>query len=228
MPELRALFHLLLQFVQAFPLPGLFVLLTIEEAGVPLPLPGDVLLVLAGAHAQERSPWYSVLVMGTATVAVFVGSSLLYTVMRRGGRPLLQRSGLFRHLNPARLERVERFFDRHGRLAIFVGRLIPGMRIPTTVLVGLAGRPYREYAVLTALTAAIWSAGYFWLGVLLGRNGRVLAAILEEMDDVPRGLLVVGVLVALAVVGVSLWQRRRRQGRRVPGDDSPGSRRAAR
>jgi uncharacterized protein (TIGR00369 family) len=211
-------FEVLLHFVQHFPFLGLFLLLTIEEAGVPLPLPGDVLLVFAGTHAPERSPWYSLLVVGTATAAVFVGSSLLYFLMRRGGRPLLQRVGRYLHLHSRRLERVERFFRQRGHLAIFVGRLIPGMRIPTTVLVGLVGVPYREYAVIAALTAMIWSAGYFWLGVLLGHHGRLLVARIGEIDDIPKWLLVLSTLLILGGMGASLWHLRRRgqSGRRLP------------
>jgi membrane protein DedA with SNARE-associated domain len=225
MPPLHGLLHLLRHLVHAFPLPGLFLLVTIEEAGVPLPLPGDVLLVLAGTQAERQPAWYSLLVVGIATAAVFVGSSLLFLLMRRGGRPLLQRAHVSLHLNPRRLARIEGFFRQRGHLAILVGRLIPGMRIPTTVVVGLVGVPYRTYAGLAALTALLWSAGYFWLGVFLGRHGRVLAAFLERVDDLPKRLLALGILLALASVGGSVWQLHRHRHRVAP---RPAERQATR
>jgi membrane protein DedA with SNARE-associated domain len=91
---------------------------------------------------------------------VSVGSSVLYAIARRGGRPMLDQYGPVLHINAARVARVEAWFHRYGAVAIVVGRLIPGFRTPTTVLSGLLGVPYSVFAPATAVAAVLWAALY--------------------------------------------------------------------
>jgi membrane protein DedA with SNARE-associated domain len=78
-----------------------FVLILIEEAGVPVPVPGDFLMLGLGVHARQgRVPlWQALLVMELATV---LGSSILYLLALRAGRDLVYRYGRYIHLTPAR------------------------------------------------------------------------------------------------------------------------------
>ena len=91
------LLHALLSFFGGHVLLGLFGLLTIEEAGVPLPVPGDMLVMFAGVR-QRHSLGYDLGIIFVASAAVFVGSSLLYLISRRGGQPLVARLGKYLHL----------------------------------------------------------------------------------------------------------------------------------
>lgn len=214
---LHDLAQLLLHFFQTHQLPTLFALLVVEEAGVPIPIPGDTLIMLAGAQSHAKTVSESVAVLLVSTLAVFLGSSLLYAVMRRGGRPLLARYGKLFHLSPQRLERMERWFRRRGRVALVVGRLVPGLRIPTTAMAGLTAVPYPEYAITAAIAAALWSGGYFWLGLLLGREGPWLLAVAADLlDDLPKWLLVLGAFAVSAGAGTGIWHLRRRRARPLP------------
>ncbi len=133
----------LLSFYGANELLGLFLFLFIEEAGVPLWfLPGDVLVMLAGSR-PGRTPGSVAMILLAATAGVSIGSSLLYLVVRCGGPPLLDRYGHFLHLDTKRIATVEAWFHRYGPLAIMVGRLVPGLRTPTTVMAATFQVPYR-------------------------------------------------------------------------------------
>src|SRR5262249_30084949 len=156
MQILEELVRLLLHFLSAHRLAALGVLVFLEEAGIPIPIPGDTLVILAGA-THHKSAGYVAAALAISSIAVFAGSSILYGLARRGGRPLLDKYGKFIHLNERRLQRMERWFERRGRGAIVLGRLIPGLRIPTTIMAGLADVPYRVYAPTNALAAVIWS-----------------------------------------------------------------------
>ncbi|HEX6796204.1 MAG TPA: DedA family protein [Ktedonobacterales bacterium] len=199
----------LLNFYHAHQLPALFLLVLIEEAGIPIPIPGDTLVMIAGLQ-PHRTLLYDVGVIGLASLAVFIGSSILYAVMRRGGRPFLQRYGKYLHLHPDRLDRIERWFLKRGRIAIVLGRLIPGLRIPTTVIAGLSGLPYREYAQTCAIAAVIWSTVFFYLGVLLQRELHFIAAILADLIDyISAPVVYVTLLLILAIGGGGLHIHRR-------------------
>lgn len=211
---IQALAQLLLNFYHAHQLPALFVLVLIEEAGIPIPIPGDTLVMIAGLQ-QGRSLLYDASVIGIASLAVFLGSSTLFTVMRRGGRPFLQRYGKFLHLHPNRLDRIERWFVKRGSISIVIGRLIPGLRIPTTVIAGLSGMPYRQYAPTCAVAAVIWSTVFFYLGVLLQHELHFIAAILVDLIDyVSTPVVYITLLLILTIGGGSLHIHRRVRSRR--------------
>jgi membrane protein DedA with SNARE-associated domain len=202
---------LLLSFFGGHELEALFGLLTVEEAGIPLPVPGDMLVMFAGEH-HRHFPTYDLSIVAISSAAVFVGSSLLYYVARQGGRSLIERISKHMHLRFSRLERLERWFRRHGPRSIVLGRLIPGLRIPTTVMAGLSDVPYRIYAPTAAVAALIWSAMYFWLGVVIHHELRQLTALIAGIPDLLSDALALWILVALSsLAGLGgLWHLRRR------------------
>lgn len=196
--------------------PGLFLFLLIEEAGIPLLLPGDTLIIAAGAR-PDRPLASSLAILAAASGAATLGSSLLYALVRRGGRSLLARYGRYLHLNEARVHLLERWFRRHGALAIVVGRLVPGLRTPTSVMAGLFDVPYRTFAPATTLAALLWAALYFFLGALLERGWHALVGRL--LGHVGAVVAVAVAVAALAsVVAALIWRDRRR---RPPLDEPP-------
>src|SRR6202022_980104 len=105
-----------------------FVYLAVEESGVPIPVPGDFLMLALGVRAREGMIvlWQGIAAMEAGTV---LGSSLLYWLARRGGRGVIARHGPFIGVGPAPLERAERQLHNHGALAVVLGRLLPGLRV---------------------------------------------------------------------------------------------------
>ncbi len=200
----HAMFHLYVHNE----LPALFGFLFVEEAGIPLPLPGDTLLLYAGTH-HNGAIGYGLIVILIAILAVFCGSSLLYYIMRRGGRPVLDRYGKWLHISPQRLEKIEGWFRRHGSAAIIVGRLIPGMRIPTTVMAGISEVPYRTFLASTFAAAVIWSVFYYFLGLLVVRAYRHAVALVTGDLDIFSGLIVLLILLGVVATTVLLVRRQR-------------------
>jgi membrane protein DedA with SNARE-associated domain len=213
---LQTLAHWLLTFYHAHQLPALFLLVLIEEAGIPIPIPGDTLVMIAGLQ-PHTTPLYDASIIAVTSLAVFIGSSILYAVMRRGGRPFVRRYGRFLHLHPDRLDRIERWFLKRGRIAIVLGRLIPGLRIPTTVIAGLSNLSYRKYAQTSAVAAVIWSSIYFYLGVLLQREVNFVVALLADLlDDISAPMIYLFLLGILAIgAGLYIHRRVRRQRQRL-------------
>ena len=198
----------LVHFLHTYRLLGLFLLLLVEEAGVPIPLPGDVVVAAAGTQ-PHMTVYYVIRVLAASTLGVFLGSSLLYWAIRRGGRPLLLKWGRFIHLRPEQLDRMERWFIRYGAVAIIIGRLIPGLRVPTAVMAGLTNVPYRVYAPASAFAALVWSAAFFWLGGLVQPYMGVLAAFGLGLIDSAEDSLLVTILVAALLALVIAWGWRR-------------------
>jgi membrane-associated protein len=181
----------------------LFFVLLIEESGVPLPLPGDLLMMLAGVRVSQGRMHLAValVIMETATL---VGSTLLYLLARRGGRPVLFRYGKFLHLELEKLERAEDFLRRHGWLAIVAGRIIPGLRIPTTLAAGVFAVPYRVFLPALALGASIYVLFFFLVGYFAGPG------IIAAVEGIHLPIRLVAVLVGMIVVVAAFFTIRRR------------------
>lgn len=192
----------------------LFSLVLVEEAGVPIPIPGDTLVMIAGGQAH-KTPIYDGIIIALSSLAVFLGSSALYFVSRRGGRALLARYGKFMRLHPSRVERVERWFQKRGKIAIICGRLIPGLRIPTTIMAGLSDISYRVYAPTAAIAAVIWSLFYFFIGALIQREwGLVTGVVTGLLDELSDYVVVIWITLLLLSVSFGAWQVSLRMQRR--------------
>jgi membrane protein DedA with SNARE-associated domain len=121
----------------------------------------------------------------------------------------LDRFGHLLHLNAQRITTVEGWLRRYGPLAIVAGRLIPGLRTPTTVMAGLFEVPYWIFAPSTALAALLWALLYFFAGALLASQWQNLVAlVVGNADDVAQIAVLV---VLLAIVASTLIKRRRRK-----------------
>jgi membrane protein DedA with SNARE-associated domain len=199
----EAIVRLVVAWYGSNELLGMFVFIVLEEVGVPLIFPGDLLVVAAGV--RDRSLWNALIVCTVASLATSVGSSILYAIVRRKGRPFLDRYGKYMHLNDDRIERLARWFRKHGALAIVIGRIVPGLRTPTTVMAGLFGVPYRTFAPATTVAGLIWALMYFYFGVLLEHAWEgVRDAVLAE----PLQSALIAVAVAAAIVaGLGLARR---------------------
>ncbi len=154
-------------FLEKWQYAGLFAVIAAEEAGVPLPLPGDLFIAAMGFLARGAPEAY-LATAAVVTAATVLGAGVLYTVARHAGRPLLLRVGARFGYTEARNARVEAWLARRGASAVVLGRLIPGLRIVMTVVAGALrlGRP--TFALGTFLAGIVWSSLYFWLGFALG------------------------------------------------------------
>lgn len=145
--------------------PVLFALIFGESAG--LPLPGETALLTAGVLAGSGRLSLP-LVIAFAIAAAVAGDTLGYWLGRRGGRAVLRHRGPFAALRSHALEHGERFFDRHGAKAVFLGRFVPGVRVVTAVLAGAGAMPWPRFALYNLAGAFVWAAVVASLASLVG------------------------------------------------------------
>jgi membrane protein DedA with SNARE-associated domain len=180
-----------------------FILVLIEEAGVPVPVPGDFLMIALGVHARQGriELWQALVILELATV---LGASVLYVAAARAGRGLVYRYGRYIHLTPDRLDRAERWLSRHGTGAIVAGRLTPGLRMATVIGCGIFGVPFWRFLPSLAVGAFAYILLYTLLGYFVGPT------VLQLLEGIHLPLGVLGSLLPLIVLVV--WVVRARQG----------------
>jgi len=193
----------LLSFVAGYGYLALFLVLFLEELGVPLPIPGDLALLFAGYLVGRGLMRFDLSVL-VIVLAGFLGASGLYVFTRRYGRAMVLRYGRYLHLDAGRLAWLETRFQRFGPWAVLMARVTPGLRIYTSVLAGLGQVPYPRFATALGPAVIIWAVGFVFLGSRVGENWDELATLLEH-----HAIWVAAAVFPLAAFGALLWWRKR-------------------
>src|ERR1700676_5309548 len=163
----RPLTHAMRIFLQQHQSSGLFLVIFLEELGVPLPAPGDVAIMYGGHLTTTGAIPYPLAYIAVVSGAV-LGSACNLTISRKYGRPFIRRFGKYIGVTEARRLLSEGLFKRWGPWAIIVGRHIPGMRIVLSALSGILGVPYRVFIPCVFVSALIWAAIFLETGRLVG------------------------------------------------------------
>lgn len=150
----------MLDFIETYSVLGLFLILFIEEAGVPLPIPGDIFIAITSGLPNSNY----LLIVSTVTIATLTGSTILFTLAKKIGNPLILKYGKYIKITPDKIKKVEKWFTKYGGWAIVIGRLIPGLRIITPIVAGLFGVNYKTFWLYTIIAALIWANIYFIIG----------------------------------------------------------------
>ena len=197
---------------------GAYAVFVIMALDALLPVGGELTMLFAGAlaagaiageqpvllgHTMQTGLESYVVLSIAGTVGYLVGSLVGWAIGRWGGRSLLERHGRWLHVTPEDRDRAERWFDRHGRAAVFLGRLTPVVRSFISIPAGALESPLGAYTALTLAGSAIWCFGFAGAGWTLGSSYESVHHAFRYVDVVA----VAGVAAALAAV---LVLRRRR------------------
>ena len=182
---------------------GLVLLMAMESS--VLPVPAELVMPPAGYLAARGE-----MNLGIALVCGVVGSMLgawaNYWVASRLGRWVFVRYGRWVLLSQRSLERTESFFQRHGEIATFIGRLFPVLRHLISIPAGLARMPLGRFFTYTACGATIWCAILLAIGWVIGREEAALShALVTEYSR--RAVLALLPIVAVIVLAY-VWRRR--------------------
>jgi membrane-associated protein len=178
----------------------LFVLLTLESFG--LPVPGETVLIACSVLASQGSlsiVW--VIVLGVS--AAIIGDNLGYWVARKGGRPLLERNRFTKHYAERYLPKGERFFAQHGGKAVFIGRFVAVLRVTSAWIAGISHMHWWKFLGWNAAGGIVWATGVALIAYFLGD---VAAEALGKYGLVAAGGAIV--LTALGFFAVRWIERR--------------------
>ncbi len=196
--------HLIL----TYGLVAIVVLMAAESACIPIPSEVTMLLggaLAAGAVGGTHPDLVAVIVAGT--VGNVAGSYLAWLAGRWGGRPALYRWGRYVLLRTEEVDRAQDWFDRHGRAAVFWGRLLPGIRTFISLPAGIAEMPALRFGLYTVAGCLPWSAALAVAGYFAGANWK-------HVEDLLRGpSYVIAAVAGAAIVAAAVLYLRRRSHR---------------
>ncbi len=188
----------LISLVGTWGLLAIFVTMVGESAG--LPISSEIVVPLGGALASQGKlnggAVAFVLVVLVASLANLVGSLIAFWLTRRyGERVVLSRFGRWMGLSRGHLRLANRFFDRFGLWAVFIGRLIPIVRTYISFPAGVSKIRYPMFTVATLAGAIPWNFVLAYAGFKLGQQWETVATTLSPFV-IP---IAIGVVILLAV-----------------------------
>jgi membrane protein DedA with SNARE-associated domain len=175
---------------------GVVLLMAIESACIPLP--SEIIMPFSGylVSTGEMNLW---LVGLAGAVGCILGSIVAYYAGAWGGRPFIEKYGKYILISHHDLDLADRWFQRHGDITIFVGRLLPVIRTFIAFPAGVARMNMWRFSLYTFVGSYIWSVGLAWIGMKLGEHWNTLGVYFHRFDAA------IGVILLIAVV----WYVRR-------------------
>lgn len=185
--------HWLVDFVHHLGYFGIFIMTFIESTFVPIP--AEVTMIPAGYLVQQGKMDLTMVLLASI-VGTVGGAYFNYWLAKHYGRDLFIRYGKYLMMTPAKLEKLERFFAKHGVVSTFTGRLLPGIRHYISFPAGLARMDVRKFLIYTALGGAIWMTVLVLLGYYIGENEDL---VLHYLPRIKLGL------VAFLIIGGAIY-----------------------
>ncbi len=170
---------------------GIFIMMFLESSFFPFP--SEVVMVPAGYLASKGEMNIFIVIFfgifGSLTGAIFN-----YYLALKFGRKFLEKWGKYVLIKEETLQKMEYFFDKHGHISTFTGRLIPAVRQYISLPAGLAKMDIWKFSLYTSLGAGIWVIILTILGYFIGENQEMIRQYLKLIILLILVLLVIGIL----------------------------------
>jgi len=167
------LVQLVTHIIDAGGYAGIAGLITLNSSGIPIP--SELIMPFSG-YLVYLGRFNLVLVALAGTVGCNIGSAIAYWIGAKGGRPLVERYGRWVLMSSHDLDRMSRFFEKYGSIAILIGRMLPIVQTFVAFPAGIAKMARLRFHIYTTVGSLIW---YFCLASI----GRKLG---EAWDTDPR------------------------------------------
>lgn len=183
-------------------------LMTIESSFIPFP--SEVVVPPAAYHAASNGEMNVVLIILFATLGAIAGALINYFISLWIGKPLVYRFadsklGHMLLLSGEKVNKAEDYFNEHGAVSTFVGRLIPAIRQLISIPAGLSKMNLGRFVAFTALGAGIWNTVLAMLGFVLERSvpeDKLIETVTHYSHEIGYSIAAI-VVVVLAVVIIS-------------------------
>ncbi|MGH9103372.1 MAG: DedA family protein, partial [Acidimicrobiales bacterium] len=185
---------------------AVFLLMIAESACIPVP--SELIMLFGGALAATgKLSLVAIIVLGA--LGNLVGSLIAWSVGRAGGRPAIHRWGRYIWLKDSDVDRAERWFERRGPAAVFVGRMLPVVRTFISLPAGVARMEPVRFGAYTLAGSIPWTAALGVAGYEIGSHWHAVEHGISDAGYVIAVLAVLGIAAALAA-GWRRWKSDRR------------------
>ena len=157
----------IISFLSEWGYLALFICMVLENMNIPIP--SEIILGFAGfLVSQDIFSFWPTVIIGTA--AGITGSVVSYYMGARGGRDMILKHTAKGGLGARKMIAAKDWFENYGAIAVFTGRLLPGVRTFISLPAGIAKFPLPLFCILTLLGTLPWTIFLVYVGSELGHN----------------------------------------------------------
>ncbi len=197
------IFNWIVQLVSSLGYAGIIGAMFIESASIPLP--SEIIMGISGYLVFKGE--MNLLLAGLAgAIGNILGSTVMYYIGSKGGRPVVKKYGKYLHFDEQRFDRVDHWFAKWGDKTVFVSQLLPVVRTFVSLPAGILRVNFPRFLIYTFIGAFIWCTLLAYAASLLGAEWEKLTQLTREIEVI----LVIGVVLALALYAIRLVYKRRR------------------
>jgi membrane protein DedA with SNARE-associated domain len=176
--------------------PGIVILMALESSFFPFP---SEVVIPPAAYLAATGKMNIEAVIVSGIVGSLLGALFNYWLALKFGRPFFEKYGRYLLISRRSLEKADRFFERHGHISTFVGRLLPGIRQYISLPAGLARMNIFMFCAATAFGAGAWVLVLAAMGYWFGRNEQLVLQNLHWMT--------VALVIVCSVLVLFYWLR---------------------
>jgi membrane protein DedA with SNARE-associated domain len=167
-----------LVFINKIGYLGIFLGMFLEST--IFPLPSEVIMIPAGIAAAngDMNLW---IVLFCGIFGNVAGAIFSYYIAFYLGRPILLKIGHFFFIKPQTILKIENYFNSHGEISVFVGRLLVGFRHFISIPAGIAKMNIIRFTSYTFFGSAIWTSILTFLGFFIAKNQELIEQYLSSI-----------------------------------------------
>jgi membrane protein DedA with SNARE-associated domain len=182
---------------------AIFIILILQEVGVPNPIPVELLLIFTG-YLSFKGILYLPFVIITAVIADFIGTNILYFIFYASGTFLIQKKPRWIPISVEKINRFKEKINNGGWLSIFLFRLISLTRGYTSVVTGLLHIKPGIYLPIVIISALTWTLVYAILGYILGPSWNIIVKNIDQFKFV-----LIGITIIIICILIFIWLRKK-------------------
>jgi len=192
---MQEIVNFLVESIGSFGYIGIFLLMFLESSFFPFP--SEVVMIPAGYLAYKGDMNLG-LVLFAGISGSLAGAWFNYLLAHKFGRKFL-----LKIVSENKVKKLDMFFENHGHISTFTGRLIPGIRQYISFPAGLAKMDKIKFSIYTTLGAGIWVTILTFLGYFIGENQALIHQYLKEIT--------ISVVILMAII-IFVYIKRRKNG----------------
>ena len=178
-----------------------------------IPFPSEAVVPPAAWKAAVTGEMNVFLVVAFATAGALIGAFINYYLAVWLGRPIVykfanSRIGHMCLIDEAKVQNAEKYFDKHGAVSTFIGRLVPAVRQLISIPAGLARMGLGRFVLYTSLGAGVWNAILAALGYYMASipGLQTEEAVMNKVKEYSSEIGIVFVVLAVAIVAYLIYK----------------------
>ncbi|AWD33034.1 putative DedA family membrane protein [Candidatus Fokinia solitaria] len=171
---------------------GIFITSVVE--GTLVPIPNEITMIPAG-YLAAQGVFSLPLILISGISGNFCGAFISYYVSYKYGAKFIKKYGSYFFISESAMKKVEFFFQEYGRVSVFIGRIMPGVKHFISIPAGLSRMPMSIFCLYSSIGGGIWVTTLVFIGYLMGDNAALIAKYFGYLNYI----------VAFMTIGVTFY-----------------------